>query len=160
MTLQAEAGLISLAANDATFTQVRDASNPESGGFTGLRPDFTGTGYVDYGNDAGDALTFTVTVPSAGDFDLNLRYASNSLRPLDLVINGAPDPVALAFASTDPDGPGDLEGFDNWEFLTRTITLVEGENTIALVIPAVRYDGAEYRPDRDHGGRYRSDRRG
>ncbi len=122
------------------------SNNPnKSGGFTGLRPDFTGTGYVDYGNDAGDALTFTVTVPSAGDFDLNLRYASNSLRPLDLVINGAPDPVALAFASTDPDGPGDLEGFDNWEFLTRTITLVEGENTIALVIP----DGATTGPNLD-----------
>ncbi len=136
ITIQAEAGTIALAqAADGKQTQVRDADNPETGGTTTLRPDFTGTGYVDYGNDAGDALRFTVTVPTAGAYDLNVRYASNSPRPLDLAVNGAAA-GQMAFASTDPDGTGPQEGFDNWAFLTRTVTLAAGENTIALAIPA------------------------
>ena len=137
VVLQAEAGAIALAqAADGSQTQVRDADNPETGGTVALRPDFTGTGYVDYGNDAGDALTLTVTVPTAGAYDLNIRYASNTDRPLDLAINGAVAAAPLAFAATDPDGSGDAEGFDNWRFETRTVTLQAGENAIALSIPA------------------------
>ena len=137
IVLQAEAGAITLAqAADGSQTQVRDADNPETGGTVALRPDFTGTGYVDYGNDAGDALTLTVTVPTAGAYDLNIRYASNTDRPLDLAINGAVAAAPLAFAATDPDGSGDAEGFDNWRFETRTVTLQAGENAIALSIPA------------------------
>ena len=136
ISIQAEAGAITLSqAPDGRQTQVRDASNPETGGTTTLRPDFSGTGYVDYGNDAGDALTLTVTVPTGGEYDLNVRYASNSARPLDLAINGvAASP--MAFASTDPDGAGPAEGFDSWAFETRTVSLQAGQNTIALAIPA------------------------
>jgi hypothetical protein len=146
ITLQAEAGTITLAsAPDNLRTQVRDAGNPEAGtggGFQGLRPDFSGTGYVDYGNDAGDRLTFNVDMVAAGSYDLNIRYASNSLRPLDLAINGSVT-GSLAFASTDPDGSaaGTLEGFDNWEFLTTTVQLQAGANTISLAIPASAVTG-------------------
>jgi hypothetical protein len=141
IVLQAENGTITLtAAPDANRTQVRNAANPEAGtggGFQGLRPDFSGTGYVDYGNDAGDRLTLGFEVPVAGSYDLNIRYASNSLRPLDLAINGT-GLGSVAFAPTDPDGPavGSLEGFDNWVFLTRTVQLQAGANTISLAIPA------------------------
>ena len=83
-------------------------------------------------------------MPTAGEYDLNVRYASNSLRPLDLAINGAAA-GQMAFASTDPDGTGPEEGFDHWVFLTRTVTLAAGENTIALAIPA----GASTGPNLD-----------
>jgi hypothetical protein len=141
ITLQAEDGVITLAAAaDAQRTQVRNAANPEGGtgsGFQGLRPEFSGSGYVDYGNDAGDRLALSFDVPVAGSYDLNIRYASNSLRPLDLTINGS-GAGSIAFAGTDPDGPGTgtLEGFDNWVFLTRTVQLQAGANTISLAIPA------------------------
>ena len=71
----------------------------------------------------------------AGQYDISVRYATNSDRPLDLVINGG-DPLALAMVSTDPDGTGPEEGFDHWQFETVTVTLEAGSNTIALAIPA------------------------
>ena len=134
--LQAETGTITLRdAADNQSTQVRDADNPEVGG-TFLRPDFTGDGYVDYGNDGGDTLTLTVTVPTDGDYDLNVRYASGTTRPLELAVNGVDAATPMAFASTDPDGSGAESGFDHWAFETRTITLQAGVNSVAFAIPA------------------------
>ncbi|MCP1344830.1 carbohydrate-binding protein, partial [Halomonas sp. FL8] len=65
----------------------------------------------------------------------NIRYASNTARPLDLNVNGAAT-AALPFASTDPDGAGEEEGFDHWAFETITVTLEAGSNTLSLAIPA------------------------
>ena len=143
--VQAEDGVITLAqAVDGNQTQVRDADNPETGGSIALRPDFSGTGYVDYGNDAGDTLTLTINVPAAGQYDLNVRYASNSARPLDLAVNGA-SAGQFAFAATDPDGNGGVEGFDNWAFETQALTLNAGDNTISFAIPS----GANTGPNLD-----------
>ena len=131
-----EEGTITLAQPaDGNSTQIRDDQNQET---NGNRPDFSGTGYVDYGNDAGDTLSIPVNITVAGQYDLNIRYASNTDRPLDLVINGGAA-QSLPFVSTDPDGPGTSgpeEGFDHWEFLTVTVDLVAGANTIALSIPS------------------------
>ncbi|NDV48556.1 carbohydrate-binding protein, partial [Salipiger sp. PrR003] len=118
-------------------TQIRDPDNPESNAnlVNGLRPGFSGDGYLDFGDTPGDAITFTVTVATAGNYDLNVRYASNTGRPLDLSVNSG-GAVSLPFASTDPDGTGPEEGFDHWLFETTTVTLVAGSNTISLAIPA------------------------
>jgi len=134
LLLQAEAGTITLAqAPDASSTQGRSAANPEPTGV--LRPGFSGTGYLDYGNDAGDRASFTFTVPSAGNYDLNFRYASDSSRPINLAVNGG-TALSLGFASTDTDGAGPVDGFNVWSFLTRTVALQAGSNTITLAIPA------------------------
>jgi len=139
---EAEANSIVLAqAPDGQSTQIRDADNQET---NGNRPDFTGTGYVDFGNDAGDTLSIPVTITEAGQYDLNIRYATNTDRPLDLVVNGGA-PQSLPFPSTDPDGTGPEEGFDHWEFETVTVTLIAGTNTIDLSIP----DGANVGPNLD-----------
>ncbi|WP_118136145.1 carbohydrate-binding protein [Oceanicella sp. SM1341] len=133
--VQAETGAITLAQTaDANSTQVRDPSNPETGSVA-LRPDFTGTGYLDFGNDAGDTVTLTIDVPVAGSYDLSVRYASNSDRPLDLSVNGGAT-VLMPFLSTDPDGTGTEEGFDHWEYSTQTVTLQAGSNTVSFAIPA------------------------
>ncbi len=130
--------------NDAG-TLVRDAENPESGAsFQGLRADYSGTGYVDYGSVPGDSLTFTVNVAEAGDYDLNFRYATNDARPMDFSVNGAAT-SSLAFLSTDPDGGGAEEGFDHWGYETLTASLVAGENTLVMSIPA----GANKGPNLD-----------
>ncbi|MCA0940154.1 carbohydrate-binding protein, partial [Salipiger pacificus] len=125
--------------NDANTndTQIRDPENPESNVnlVNGLRPGFSGDGYLDFGDTPGDAITFTVTVAAGGDYDFNVRYASNTGRPLDLSVNGV-GAGSLPFASTDPDGTGPEEGFDHWLFETTTVTLVAGSNTISLAIPA------------------------
>ncbi|ERL53218.1 carbohydrate-binding protein [Halomonas huangheensis] len=137
ISLQAEDGTIILQddGSNATVTTVRDADNPETGtGFSGLRPDYSGTGYVDFGDTAGDTLSFDVDVSEAGTYDLNIRYASNTGRPLDLSVNDGSTQVLL-FASTDPDGAGVEEGFDHWVFETVTVTLEAGSNTVSLAIP-------------------------
>ncbi|MGK0545712.1 carbohydrate-binding protein [Halomonas cupida] len=137
LSLQAEDGAVEsfdVDANDAD-TQIRDPSNPEPNQPTGLRPGFSGSGYLDFGDTPGDNISWQVDVAQAGQYDINVRYATNTDRPLDLVINGG-DPLVLAMASTDPDGTGPEEGFDHWAFETITVTLEAGSNTIALAIPA------------------------
>ncbi|SFT22590.1 Carbohydrate binding module (family 6), partial [Alloyangia pacifica] len=118
-------------------TQIRDPENPESNQNlpNGLRPGFSGDGYLDFGDTPGDAITFTVNVATAGDYDLNVRYASNGARPLDLSVNGGAA-LSLPFVTTDPDGTGPEEGFDHWLFQTVTVTLGAGDNAISLAIPA------------------------
>lgn len=138
LSLQAEDGTITLLddGSNATVTTVRDTDSPEIGsGFSGLRPGYSGTGYLDFGDTAGDALSFQVDMPVAGTYDLNIRYASDTDRPLDLAINGS-GVQHLSFVSTDPDGTEPEEGFDYWAFETVNIRLEAGSNTIALAIPA------------------------
>ncbi|MCB5176049.1 carbohydrate-binding protein, partial [Microvirga lenta] len=145
ITIQAEAGSISLIGDAVTTdddTMVRDPDNPENNPAlpNGLRPGFTGTGYLDFGNDAGDTVTYTVTVAQAGQYDLNVRYASQAFagapRALDIGINGA-SLGTTTFPDTGPSsGPTELQGFNVWQLLTQTVTLTAGVNTITFAIPA------------------------
>ncbi|WNL37791.1 carbohydrate-binding protein [Halomonas sp. PAMB 3232] len=135
-----------LGATNGAATLVRDTNNPESGTtFSGLRPDYSGTGYVDYGSQPGDSLTFTVNVLEAGEYDLNFRYASNGNRPMALFVNGE----ALGnqpFVTTDPNATNLApEGFDVWGYQSLTTELTAGENIIVLSIPA----GASSGPNLD-----------
>jgi hypothetical protein len=136
LVVQSEAARLTVLDNDADTndTVIRNLQNPESGTFNGLRAGYTGTGYLDFGNFPGDSIAYTVTVPAAGTYDLHVRYASQGPRPLDLTINGgAASPTPFAGTETSSTA-GD--GFDNWSYVTRTVTLAAGENTIALAIPA------------------------
>lgn len=127
LSRQAEDGSILLATGAGTITVVRDILNPDP---SGNRPGFTGDGYVDFGDDAGDTLSFDLDVPVAGSYDLHIRYASLDIggaqRTLDLSINGGDDALL--------DFPG--FGFDNWAFNTVTVSLTAGTNTVELAIPA------------------------
>ncbi|MFC4173392.1 delta endotoxin C-terminal domain-containing protein, partial [Microvirga sp. GCM10011540] len=137
IAIQAESGTITLVAPvDGSSTMVRDPDNPESNPNlpTGLRPGFTGTGYLDFGNDGGDTVTYTVEVAEAGQYDLNIRYASNGARPLVLAVNNGVSQT-LPFLATGTNTSGPTEGFNNWSFQTATISLVAGQNTISLAIP-------------------------
>src|SRR5690606_1891820 len=83
---------------------------------------------------AGDKVTLTFAVP-AGTYDIHIRYASNTARPLAFLVDGG-SAVNLAFVSTDPDGGGAQEGFNNWLIQKTTITVAAGTHTISLAIPA------------------------
>ena len=148
LSLQIQDGTVTSFDDDAnaTDTTVRNAGNPEDNPDleNGLRPDFSGTGYLDFGDTAGDNVTWQVEVAQAGQYDISVRYATNSDRPLDLVINGG-TPVVLDMLATDPDGTGPVEGFDNWLFETVTVTLEAGSNSIELAIP----EGATTGPNVD-----------
>ncbi|WP_380052068.1 carbohydrate-binding protein [Falsihalocynthiibacter sp. SS001] len=141
---------------DATITFHRDenvaedAETPGTGKIleNGLRAGYSGTGYVDFGDDPGDTATFTFNVPEAGSYDLNIRYASQDAggnpRELDVGINGVE--TNTIFPSTGPgDGPAEQQGFNTWMFLTTTVTLVAGENTVTLAMA----DGTNAGPNVD-----------
>ncbi|MBC9205572.1 carbohydrate-binding protein [Roseomonas aerophila] len=142
IVVQAEAGTITLvAAADASSTMVRDPQNPESNATlpNGLRPGFSGTGYLDFGNDAGDTVSYTVSVAAAGTYDLNIRYASqpagNATRSLVVGVNGA-STGSTTFPNTGPGtGPVEQQGFNVWGFLTLPVTLAAGNNTLTFAIP-------------------------
>ena len=64
-----------------------------AGDADGLWDGFTGTGYMDMGGNAGDAVQFTVDAPSAGIYTLTFRYSNggggtNAPRPMSLSVNG------------------------------------------------------------------------
>lgn len=148
LTIQAEEAVITLLDNgsNSTVTTIRDPSNPEDNQNlpTGLRPDFTGTGYLDFGDTAGDKASYSLNVAEAGTYIFNIRYASNTNRPLDFVVNDDAA-ISLPFVSTDPDGAGTAEGFDNWLFQTVTVELLAGANTFSFAIP----EGATTGPNID-----------
>lgn len=134
ITVQAEAAAISLATSQGTVTVARTTTNPDPSLTGGLRPDYSGNGYVDFGDDPGDRLTFTITVAQAGSYDLNIRYASQNIagaaRTLVLGVNGTD--AVTGFPDT---ASGGKAGFDVWGFLTKTVALSAGTNTITLAIP-------------------------
>ncbi|PZX13104.1 carbohydrate binding protein with CBM6 domain [Palleronia aestuarii] len=138
ITIQAEDGTLTLLddGSNTNVTVVRDPDNLESNPAlsNGLRPDFTGDGYLDFGDTAGDSMAFSVSVPSAGIYEFAIRYASNSDRPLSFTVNG--EAQTLPFAATGTNVAGPTEGFNNWDVQTVSVALQAGENTFSLAIPA------------------------
>ncbi|MGI4742631.1 MAG: CBM35 domain-containing protein [Janthinobacterium lividum] len=87
---------------------------------------YTGSGFVDYFTQPGSsALTFTVTVPAAGNYDLDTRYASaappNQVRTLSVWTNGARVTQAQ-FLGTNT--------WDAWATQTTRVALRAGTNTV------------------------------
>ncbi|NRB58225.1 MAG: carbohydrate-binding protein, partial [Salinicola sp.] len=112
-------------------TVVRNADNPEpsGGGSDRLWGDFSGSGYLDMGSQAGDAGSFSVNVAEAGSYLLTIRYAASgtSARPMTLSVDGAPQGT-IAFESTGVSSAG----WENWTETTVEIDLGAGDNVVRL----------------------------
>ncbi|WP_157956788.1 carbohydrate-binding protein, partial [Salinicola halimionae] len=112
-------------------TVVRSADNPEpsGGGIDQLWGDFSGSGYLDMGAQAGDAGSFSVNVAEAGTYLLTIRYAASgpNNRPMALSVDGDSQ-GRIDFAST---GTGSA-GWDNWTETTVKIDLDAGANVVRL----------------------------
>ncbi|WP_251978440.1 carbohydrate-binding protein [Salinicola avicenniae] len=117
--------------SSAADTVVRDASNPETtgGGADGLWGDFSGSGYLDMGGQAGDAAFFNVSVAESGTYLLTIRYAASGSndRPMALSVDGQAQGT-IPFAST---GTG-TAGWENWTETTVQIDLQAGNNEVRL----------------------------
>ncbi|MBB5760649.1 hypothetical protein HNR01_000244 [Methylorubrum rhodesianum] len=139
--IQAEAGRLTIVDTDADTndTVIRNPWNKETsnaaGLVNGLRPGFTGSGYLDFGNTPGDTASYSFTVAEAGSYDIHIRYASAGNRPLAFRLDGVAQPN-LPFLSTDPDGVGTADGFNDWSVQKVTVQLAAGTHTIAFAIPA------------------------
>ncbi len=121
-------------ATDASLTQARTLTNLGTTPARDLNGDglwdgFTGQGYMDMGAEAGDAVSFTVTVPTAGTYTLAFRYSNggggdNAPRPMLLTTGGQTQTVAFP-------GTG-VNGWDSWATATVTLQLTAGANTVSL----------------------------
>ncbi|WP_112277189.1 cellulase family glycosylhydrolase [Lentzea terrae] len=88
---------------------------------------FTGSGFVNYDNEVGSSVEFTVTSPSAGQATLTFRFANGTTanRPMDITVNGSLAADELSFPGTG--------AWTTWQTRTTTVSLNAGTNTIKTV---------------------------
>jgi glucose/arabinose dehydrogenase len=89
------------------------------------RPGASGE-YVDYANNTGDYIEWTVDMDEAGDYNLAFQYAqaSSATRSMQLSINGVVQANSVDFASTG--------SWESWDAATQTLNLEAGSNVIRL----------------------------
>ncbi|MFC5530496.1 TIM-barrel domain-containing protein [Cohnella yongneupensis] len=93
---------------------------------------YSGEGFVDGIESIGAQVAFKVEVPTAGNYEIALRYANGngSTKTLSTYVNG----VDVTQASLTSPGAS----WDVWQDKAQTLTLVAGTNTIAY-----KYDAAD-----------------
>jgi hypothetical protein len=84
--------------------------------------------------DAGSTLSVTVTdVPSAGTYDLHLRYASDSTENTQAVIdNGGPAATLVVNGTEQSLTPSFTDYWDDWAIHTVSVDLRAGTNTVGI----------------------------
>ena len=116
ITIENPTTVITLQAEDAVFVGPKVATNNAG---------YNGTGFLDFTNNTGDYIKWTVTVPAAGDYELSFRYALPSgSRPLDLRVNGTLVVASLPFPST--------TSWTIWRNVISNQPLKDGVNEIML----------------------------
>jgi Flp pilus assembly protein TadG len=86
---------------------------------------YTGAGYVDYVNNSGDYVQWTVNAATAGTYTLAFRYAQKKGNiPLQLNINGVVASPNVVF--------NDTRNWNQWQTVSRSVTLNAISNTIRL----------------------------
>ncbi|MFD4638741.1 cellulase family glycosylhydrolase [Lentzea sp. NPDC058436] len=114
----ANAAVVEYQAENATITNGVVESNHAG---------HTGSGFVNYDNEIGSAVEFTVNAPAAGSAKLTFRYANGTTvnRPMDVFLNGALKQSKWSFPGTG--------AWTTWTTKTITLTLNAGANTIRTV---------------------------
>lgn len=86
-------------------------------------PGWTGTGFADYVNASNEFVEWAVTVPAAGVYSLQFRYAlASGNRPLRVSVNGNTVAESFAFPATG--------SWSTWAYVTASVTLNAGSNTV------------------------------
>ena len=110
-----------------------EAENAALSGGAGVNTNHTGysgTGFVDGYVTQGAATTFTVSAPSAGSYNVDLRYsAGNGARTVSVYVNGT------KIKQTSLSGTAN---WDTWGNKSETLMLNSGSNTIAY-----KYDSSD-----------------
>ncbi|MBC8084024.1 MAG: carbohydrate-binding protein, partial [Hymenobacter sp.] len=104
-----------------TYEAENGTANP---GFGNSWPGYSGMGFADNLTSPGTYAAVSVTVPAAGIYALEYRYAAaiaNSTRTLSVYVNNV-DVVQAAFPSTN--------GWSNWTTQTVYVALQAGSNTV------------------------------
>ena len=86
---------------------------------------YTGTGYVDFINNSGDYVEWTVSAAAAGTYTLTFRHAlKKGTIPMELRVNGQVSAPNISFGTT--------RNWNQWGTVSRVVTLNAGNNTIRL----------------------------
>ncbi len=104
---------------------------------------YSGSGYVDYQNTAGDYIRWNITAAKAGKHDLGFRYANaaGQDRPLELKVNGVVTRGRLSFPGTG--------SWTTWQRVSVTVDLKAGLNSVQLTTIGAsgpNVDRLEFRP--------------
>jgi hypothetical protein len=80
---------------------------------------YTGTGFADYAGNGTGSVEWTVSVPTAGTYTLNIRYANGGTadRPMSIQVNGTTVVSSLSFPVT---------GWTSWTVRTQSVSLPAG----------------------------------
>lgn len=94
-------------------------------GFSGSIRNYTGQGYCSFGTSSTAAVRDTVTVESAGTYQLGIRYTvtGGNVNTVGLFVNGS-QVATPAFTAT--------SALSNWGTVTQSVTLNQGTNVIEL----------------------------
>ncbi|MEC8917996.1 MAG: carbohydrate-binding protein [Pseudomonadota bacterium] len=145
LVIQAEdSALVSIADSGATssagLTRVVDSEHPDAQGV--VRAGAIDGGYVDFGTDAGDAVTFQVSPEETGVYTATIRYVNGGTgdRPLLLSVNGA-EPTLVSFPPTG--------SWTNWSEISVSVPLSENDNSLTLTLPSTAQGGVPNGPNID-----------
>jgi exo-1,4-beta-D-glucosaminidase len=107
--------LVDFQAEDAAFRHANVESNHAG---------FTGSGFVNFDNEAGSALEWTVNARATGAVNVVIRYAngSDTTRLMDLTVNGILTASPVAFPRT--------KDWEDWQTVTVRVSLLAGVNKI------------------------------
>ncbi|MGM8933218.1 carbohydrate-binding protein [Salinicola halophyticus] len=128
------------ATNSPGLTRVVDSQHPDAQGV--VRAGAIDGGYVDFGTDAGDAITFQVSPDENGVYTATIRYVNGGTadRPLLLSVNGA-EPTLVSFPPTG--------SWTSWNEVSVSVPLSDSDNTLTLTLPSTAQGGVPNGPNID-----------
>ncbi|MGE5613816.1 MAG: CBM35 domain-containing protein [Bacillota bacterium] len=113
----------SLSEEPGTRLEAENAALSGGAAINNDHPGYSGTGFVDGYWNVGATTTFSVSVPSSGSYNVDLRYsAGNGARTVSIYVNGVDVKQTSLPGTTD---------WDTWANKTETLVLNAGTNTIA-----------------------------
>ncbi len=85
---------------------------------------FSGTGFVNYVNEVGSYVQWTVNAANAGTAKVGIRFSNGTTtdRPMDIAVNGTVVAAGVSFPST--------VNWDTWQTKTLNLVVSTGANTI------------------------------
>lgn len=116
-----------------SMTYEAEKANVSLGVIESTHSGYSGSGYVNFDNVTGSAITWTVNTGSVGYCDVTFKYANGteSSRPMNIDVNGS---TQLNNQSFDPTGDWTI-----WQELTVSLHLNEGLNYIKAT--SLSFDG-------------------
>ncbi|WP_309116440.1 cellulase family glycosylhydrolase [Saccharothrix sp.] len=106
----------------ATTTHQAESATISNGLVESNHAGYTGSGFVNYDNEVGSYVEFSVNAAAAGPATLTFRYANGTStnRPMNIQVNGTT--TSLAFPGTG--------AWSTWRTATTTVTLAAGTNRV------------------------------